>query len=291
MPAPREMGCSELADAVTTYLEGALSAVDRQRLEAHLRDCARCRPLVAQSRAVVESLRRLEDGPKASSPEKERLAALFREHGFHRPGRPRPRIPLGLGNQVATPGDHLAYFWESEREFLAAIGVITAGAAEGEACVLLGHEEANDRLEIAARRAGVDTAALRREGRLSFVSGGRTADGLLGKVGEQIELAVDRGAPLVRVIGNLGWGRPGWPDDLDLLRLEARTTDAVRRLPVVVMCAYDVRHVPGSRLLLGGLECHPLTYRRGVLRSNEFYVPAEQFLDTLRPSDQNEPSS
>lgn len=292
MPSPREMACSELADAVTAYLEGALAPDDREQLEAHSQGCPRCRLLVAQSRAVVESLRRLEDGAEgAAKAEKERLAALFREHGFHRQGRRPPRIPLGFGSQVAAPGDHLAYLWESEQEFMDAIGFIAAGAAEGEACVLLGHDEANDRLQIAARRAGIDTAALKREGRLNFISGTNSADALLGLVGDQIDLAVDRGSPLIRILGNLGWGQPGWPDDLDLLRLEARTTEVVRRLPVIVMCAYDVRHATGTRLLQGGLECHPLTYRRGALRSNDLYVPAGQFLDGLPPPYWDERSS
>jgi MEDS: MEthanogen/methylotroph, DcmR Sensory domain/Putative zinc-finger len=289
MPSPREMTCPELAEAVTAYLERALGAGDRDRFEAHTRSCQRCRALVAQSRNLVASLRSLEDGPKQTiDPENGRLVALFREHGFHS-GRRNPRIPLGLGGELAAPGDHLAYFWESEQDFEAAIGFIAAGAAEGETCVFLGHEEANDRLQAAGGRAGLDTAVLRRRGLLHFVSGMRSADALLELVEEQINLAVDRGTPLVRILGNLGWGRPDWPDELDLLRLEARVTDAVRRLPVIVMCAYDVRRVAGSLLLLGGLECHPLTYRRGALRPNEHYVPAEQFLETLPTAKTEDP--
>ncbi len=292
MPSPREMSCPELADAVTAYLENALDPGDRDRFEAHSRDCLRCRLLVAQSLAVVGSLRSLEDGPKGViDPEKKRLVALFHEHGFHRPGGRNPRVPLGLGRGLAAPGDHLAYFWESEQDFTAAAGFVAAGATEGETCVLLGDEEANDRLEAATRRTGLDTAVLRRQGRLHVATGMRSADALLKLVGEQIERAVDRGAPLVRILGNLGWGRPDWPDELDLLRLEARVTDAVRKLPVVVMCAYDVRGLAGSPLLLGGLECHPLTYRRGALRPNELYVPAEKFLATLPPAGPIEPSA
>lgn len=291
MASPGEMTCPELAGAVTAYLEEALASGDRDRFEAHARDCQRCRLLVTQSRALIGSLRSLEDGPKdAISPDKDKLVALFHEHGFHRPGRRNPRIPLGLGSELAAPGDHLAYFWETEQDFMATVGFVAAGAAEGETCVILGHEEANGRLEAAIRRAGLDIPALRRQGRLHFASGMKSADALLGLVGEQIGLAVDRGAPLVRILGNLGWGRPGWPDELDLLRLEARVTDAVRRLPVLVMCGYDVRHAAGSPLLLGGLECHPLTYRRGALRQNELYVPAEQFLASLPSAGPNESS-
>ena len=55
----------------------------------------------------------------------------------------------------------------------------------------------------------------------------------------------------------------------------------VARLPSVVVCAYDVTSLPGPLLLQGGLECHPMTFRRGRLRSNEHYVPAERFLEEL----------
>jgi hypothetical protein len=87
--------------------------------------------------------------------------------------------------------------------------------------------------------------------------------------------------PMVRVLGHLGWEHPGWPAEQDILSLEARLTDAVRKLPSIVLCAYDVQRLSGRRLLLGGLECHPLTLRRGPLRQNEHHVPAEQFLERL----------
>jgi len=86
---------------------------------------------------------------------------------------------------------------------------------------------------------------------------------------------------MVRVLGNLGWEHPGWPAEGDILRLEARVTDAVRNFPSVVMCAYDVRELSGRSPLLGGLECRPLTLRRAALRHNEHHVPAAQFLETL----------
>jgi hypothetical protein len=208
---------------------------------------------------------------------------LFREHGFHRPGRPRPRVRLGFDNELVAPGDHLAYFWESEQDFIATVGFVAAGAAQGETCVLLGHTEANDRLEFAMRRAGLDAAALRRQDRLRFVSGMKSADALLAEISEQVKFAVDQGAPVVRILGNLGWGRPDWPGDRDLLRLEASVTDAVRQFPVIVLCAYDIRRVPGRNLFLGGLECHPLMYHRHTLRLNDLYVPAEPFLAALHP--------
>jgi len=60
-----------------------------------------------------------------------------------------------------------------------------------------------------------------------------------------------------------------------------RVTDAVRNLLSVVMCAYDVRGLSGRSLLLGGLECQPLTLCGGALRRNEHHIAAEQFLEML----------
>jgi hypothetical protein len=184
---------------------------------------------------------------------------------------------------VGAPGDHIAYFWESEQEFAASAGFIAAGATLGEACILLGHEEANERLLAAIGSTGIDAAGLQRENGLWIVSGKTSVDVLLADLGERIRRAVDRGAPLVRILGNLGWSRPGWPPDRELLRLEAEVTEAARKLPVLVMCSYDVRSLSGRNLLLGGLECHPLICRRGALKSNDHYLPREPFLRRLDP--------
>ena len=276
------MTCRDVADQTTLYLEGDLPPADRGRFEAHCRSCPGCRAIVEQMRALVGSLGHLGHLRQApTGTEKEQLLALFREHGLHRPGPRQPSVPLGLAGAVVAPGDHLAYFWESEREFEDAVGFVAAGAGRRETCILLGFDEATTRVEAGLERARIDPAALRREDRLQFVSGKHSGDSLLEEVGDRVKAAVDRGEPFVRVFGNLGWGRPGWPDDRELLRLEARVTDAIRKLPTVVMCAYDVRGIASRNLLQGGLECHPLTLRRNVVRPNEHYVPAEPFIAAL----------
>lgn len=278
----REMTCGELAQAVTAYLDGALAPSDRDRFEAHRRDCPRCHLLVQEWRDMIRSLARLEDRPGGvTGSEKERLVTLFREHGFHRPGRRIPHVPLGFDKELASPGDHIAYLCETDQDFLATARFVAAGAAQGETCLLLGHDAANRRLDAAIQLAGLDAAALHRQDRLHSIPGMRSADALLEEIGERVKSAVDRGAPLVRILGNLGWGQPDWPPDRELLELEARVTEAVRRLPVVLICAYDVRGSLGRNVLQRGLECHPLTYRRDGLRPNELYVPLDSFLAKL----------
>lgn len=50
------MTCREVVEVVTDYLEGALCAEDRRRLEAHLDECPYCVTYVEQMRQVKETL-------------------------------------------------------------------------------------------------------------------------------------------------------------------------------------------------------------------------------------------
>jgi len=284
MKPSAEMTCHELAELVTAYLEGALPSQDRDRFEAHQQGCAACQAHVSQVRLVVSTLGQLQ--PSAAedlAAEQGRILELFRTRGLHR-GEKRDRdIPLGLGSERAALGDHIAYFWESEHEFDATAGFLAAGASLGEACVLIGHDAANERLLASLERRGLSVHALMQEHQLQVASVRSSADGLLLEVDERIKDAVHRGMPTVRILGNLNWGRgaPGWPSDREILRLEAQVTRAAERLPSIVVCVYDVTRLPGPMLLKGGLECHPLTFRRDCLRHNEHHVPAERFLEEL----------
>ena len=80
----REMACRELVEAITGYLEGALSPADEARFEAHLEACSGCRMYLGQFRATIAALGEL---PRESlSPEAERqFLEAFRDW---RQGRP-----------------------------------------------------------------------------------------------------------------------------------------------------------------------------------------------------------
>lgn len=73
----RAMACREVVDAVTDYLEGAMTGSDRARFESHLKGCPHCREYLAQMRTTLEVLGRIE--PEDLAPEtQEELVALFR---------------------------------------------------------------------------------------------------------------------------------------------------------------------------------------------------------------------
>ena len=55
------MTCAEVAARVTDYLDGALTAADRARFEAHLEGCEECRTFVAQFAQTLNALAALRD--------------------------------------------------------------------------------------------------------------------------------------------------------------------------------------------------------------------------------------
>lgn len=191
-------------------------------------------------------------------------------------------VELGIRDQFAARGDHIAYFWETDREFCDAVGFLEAGLKQRDHSVIFGHEDANSRVVEELRRRGFDCDSLKADGMLTVLSGGPSGSEMLSEIGGKFQEALGRGSTMIRLLGNIGWGRPGWPDDTGILEFEARVTGAVADLPAVVVCMYDVQSLSGDIMLTGAFETHPLTIRRNVLRENEHYVPLSEFLQNLK---------
>ncbi len=56
---PREIPCQQVVEMVSDYLEGALSARDRRRVEHHLAGCEHCTEYLAQMRETLRLTGRL----------------------------------------------------------------------------------------------------------------------------------------------------------------------------------------------------------------------------------------
>ena len=194
-------------------------------------------------------------------------------------------IPLGLRDESVNLGDHIAYFWESERQFEEAVGFLLLGIRSGDHVVVFGHDDANRKVVDVLHKRGIDTDHLQTTERLTVVTGGPNGDRMLGNIGETFGRAVEAGCGCIRLLGNIGWSKPGWPDDLDILEFEAKVTGAAKQFPCVVMCMYDVASVSGTVMVHGAYETHPLTFCGNVLRENPFYVGVDEFLDRLREAE------
>ena len=74
----RDLVCRQAVELMTDYLEGALSARERARLEEHLGACPHCSEYLAQIRATIAAVGRIE--PESLPPEaRDDLVALYRQ--------------------------------------------------------------------------------------------------------------------------------------------------------------------------------------------------------------------
>ena len=73
----RELVCREAVSLMAAYLDGALDAGDRKRLEVHLAGCPHCSEYLAQIRTTIDALGGVEpdDLPDGAVDE---LVALYR---------------------------------------------------------------------------------------------------------------------------------------------------------------------------------------------------------------------
>ena len=185
-------------------------------------------------------------------------------------------IDLGIRGQKAHKCDHIAYFWESDEEFAEGVGFLETGLRQGDYCVIFGHPEANGRVLKILGDRGFGAPAL--EGRATVLGGKPVANDMLSEIGGTFQKAVEGGARLIRLLGNIGWEHPDWPAEHAIMEFEAQVTNACRNFPCLVVCMYDVRSLSGKIVVAAGLKTHPLTMCGGGLEENHHYVPAAQYL-------------
>lgn len=192
--------------------------------------------------------------------------------------KPRGKlVDLGIGEETVTVGDHIAYFWDDEKEFDRGVDFLALGLRGNDHGIIFGHREANDKVLESLRRKGVPVDELIASGRVTVLGGASAGDLMLASIGGCFQSAVDEGCKLIRLLGNIGWGHPDWPGQDDILAFEAKVTGAAKAFPCVVVCMYDVQSLPGNVMVHGAFETHPLTFCGNILRQNPHYVPVAEF--------------
>lgn len=191
------------------------------------------------------------------------------------------RIRLGIGNSDVALGDHLAFLWETDEEFQSAVGFLQCGLEADDYGVIFGHNDANERVVSVLRDSGLDIDRLLLTGRLTLMQGTEDAGAMLAGIGSGFTDSVGKGARVIRLLGNIGWGRIGWPSERDILAFESKVTDAAKLFPCVVVCMYDVARLSGRILTHGAFETHPWVVQRGIVRENPYHLCTEDFLSGL----------
>ncbi len=173
----------------------------------------------------------------------------------------RAAVELSINDERVAVSDHIAYFWETEEEVTDAVRF----QCQYESLTTL-------------QNHGFDVKKFIEDRRMSVLGGKPSGTDMLAEIGGAFQTAMDAGAPLIRLLGNIGWGHQDWPHELDILEFGAKVTEACKSFPCMVVCMYDVRELSGRIMVHGAYETHPLTVCGNVLRENPHCMPIETFL-------------
>ena len=277
------MTCEKVQRELSNYLDRELPVEACTEMENHFRTCKLCATLLQDTRDIVLALgdERLVDVPPGYSTRLYRkLNVHLRGSGSSLANKASSEIPLGITDGVAGLGSHLIYFWQSEEEFARGVRFLEPGLLAEDHCVVFGHDEATQRVFRLLQAGGFDTESLTQQRRITLLRREAPAGTTLSDIEDVFEAAVRAGAPVIRYLGNLGFGQAPLPGNgiEDVLELEARVTSLAKRFPAVVVCMYDVNTLPGRLILKGGFQTHPVAVCGDHLIDNAYYIPEEDFL-------------
>jgi MEDS: MEthanogen/methylotroph, DcmR Sensory domain/Putative zinc-finger len=279
--------CQQVWQEISNYIDGNVDAEVRARIEQHLSECRPCTTVLEGARNVIQLVgdARAFQVPVGFS---QRLydrvrAEIAEEQGCIHAQHANQEVPLGITDQNVQLGSHLVYFWENDEEFERGVRFIEAGLRARDLCIVQGHDEAIARSLRVLIAHGFDVYELMAKKRLMTVRREHAAQRTLTDLAAALDASVRAGAPAIRILGNLGFGRDPLPGgENDVVELEARVTEVIGRYPCVLICMYEVKTLPGRLMMKGGMENHPLTVCSDGLCENPHYREADAVLKQLK---------
>ena len=195
----------------------------------------------------------------------------------------KDQIPLGITDDQVALGSHLIHFWQNEEEFERGVRFLEPGIAnESQYCVLIGHDEANQRvLEILRKTCG-DLDRVLREGRLVIVGRESSASAMLANIDAAFAAVVRKRATVIRCLGTFGKGEAPGRGAYEQIELENGATALARRYPCVIVCMFDINTMSGWLVLKAGFGTHPLAVCGHALRQNPYFTSDENALPVRR---------
>ncbi len=180
---------------------------------------------------------------------------------------------MGWSGRTLPIGTHMCFYYSDDAGLRETLAFIRVGLDDPEAfCVIFADQ---DRLPgvvgwLSDGYAGsIDT--LIEDRKLALIAGEPTVDELMTSIGSRLDEAIAHGFRIIRFLGFIGWGRPGWPDEVGLLDFERRVNAVVTAYPAVIICTYGVPTLPGTSLIYGGLQTHPVTMIGDDIQDNPHY--------------------
>jgi hypothetical protein len=116
----------------------------------------------------------------------------------------------------------------------------------------------------------------------AYVREGRFDQDRMLDVFEQLASGNDkREFPLSRIICQMDWAAGNRSMIDNLVEFESRVNNVWCNHEHAVICVYDLARF-GSDTVIDIMRTHPMVLVGGILQSNPFYVPPEEFLLELR---------
>jgi hypothetical protein len=275
-PDSKGMTCKEVWNEISAYLDGSLKDEARLRLDSHFATCANCKAILdgAENMKQLMGDRRAFEIPDKVS---RRLYSKLEQHLA--PSEENTfaanEIPIGITDDRVTLGSHLIYFWESDDDFARGVRFLYPGLGKKEHCIIFGHDEALEKVQVTLRADGYDPQQLVSSRKLTILPRRSDAKGTIADITDIVQAALRAGSSCVRFLGNLGMGNDPLPaGEDDVLELESQADSLIHGLPCVIVCMYDVRTLSGRLILKGGLETHHLAVCSHGVQKNPYYLPA-----------------
>ncbi len=113
-------------------------------------------------------------------------------------------LATGLVQALGTPWGLLRHYWVIIKLLITVLSTV----------ILMVHMRPITQACLGT--LGYDCGNLERDNKLLTLPGHEDADQMLGHIGDSFAKAIDSGTTLIRLLGNIGWGRDTWPSERDI---------------------------------------------------------------------------
>ena len=182
-------------------------------------------------------------------------------------------VSLGWVDRDIPIGTHMCFYYSDDGGLKETLSFLRVGLDEAQTCCVIFADSSRFESLLGWLSEGYEGSLdpLIASNKLIVIGGAPTTAELVASISARLDQAMADGYGLVRFLGFIGWGKPGWPDEAGLLEFERRVNEVVTTYPAAIICTYGVPHLPGSSLIYGGLQTHPVTMIGEEVETNPHY--------------------
>jgi len=188
--------------------------------------------------------------------------------------------------------DHLCLIYETQKEQLSAvIPYMKIGLERGEKCLYVVDDNTAAMVVTAMKGAGIEVESAVESGQLAIVSkqdsylkqGYFDPDWMIAFLKRTTDEAKAAGFSALRVTGEMTWVLGGDPGTERLMEYEAKLNYFLPENAALAICQYSRgRFAPA--IIKDVIATHPTVICGGLVCSNFYYVPPDEFLGEDRPA-------